>query len=53
MGILSRDMETAALYLTAARAGAQALSLLVAGDCGSAEAEKAYHKAINIALELG
>ncbi|MNW36320.1 Purine nucleoside phosphorylase DeoD-type [compost metagenome] len=53
MGVLLRDMETAALYLTAARAGAQALSLLVAGDYGNAEAEKTYHKAINIALELG
>ncbi|MNW37741.1 Purine nucleoside phosphorylase DeoD-type [compost metagenome] len=53
MGILSLDMETAALYLTAARAGGQALSLLVGGDSGSAEAEKTYHQAIRIALELG
>lgn len=58
MGVLGIEMETAALYMTAARAGKNALSILTVSDCPlknlSLSAEKretGFTKMMEIALE--
>ncbi|RUS47088.1 DeoD-type purine-nucleoside phosphorylase [Cohnella sp. AR92] len=50
MGVLAWEMETAALYMNAARAGGSALSLLVAEQ--NPDASETYSKAIEIALTI-
>ena len=59
MGVLAVEMETAALYLNAARAGKKALSLLTVSDnivtgekLTSEERERSFVKMINLALSL-
>ena len=59
MGVLAVEMETAALYANAARAGKHALSLLTVSDnivtgekLTSEEREKSFVKMINLALTL-
>ncbi len=60
MGILALEMETAALYMTAARFGAQALSILTVSDhvlkeenATAAERETSFTEMMEIALQLG
>ena len=59
MGVLAVEMETAALYMNAARAGKNALSLLTVSDnivtgekLTSEERERSFAKMINLALSL-
>lgn len=59
VGILAEDMETVALYMTAAKAGVQALSILTVSDhlitheeASTEERQTAFTKMMEIALEL-
>ena len=59
MGILAVEMEAAALYMNAARAGANALCILTVSDSlvtheetTSEEREKSFTQMVEIALEL-
>lgn len=59
MGVLAVEMESAALYMNAARAGVNALCILTISDCpfkGEAttamERQTAFTRMMNIALEL-
>lgn len=59
MGILAEDMETAALYMNAAKAGVNALSILTVSDhmitheeATTEERQTAFTKMMDIALEL-
>lgn len=59
MGVLAVEMETAALYMNAARAGKNALSLLTVSDnivtgekLTSEERERSFAKMIHLALSL-
>lgn len=58
MGVLGVEMETAALYMTAAHAGKRALSILTVSDCplknlstSAEEREKSFTTMMEIALE--
>lgn len=60
MGILAVEMETAGLYMNAARAGVNALTMLTISDilgsdeaCTAEERQFAFTKMMEIALELG
>lgn len=59
MGVLAVEMESAALYCNAARAGKQALSLLTISDCplrgdslSAAERETSFTQMMELALRL-
>ena len=59
MGVKAVEMETAALYMTAARSGKSALSILTVSDfigggeqCSAEEREKSFTKMIEIALAI-
>lgn len=59
MGVLAVEMEAAALYMNAAKAGKQALCILTISDClfkeGNATAEQrqnAFTDMMEIALEI-
>ncbi len=59
MGVLCAEMETAGLYMTAARAGKKALSILTISDhiyreesIDAAARQTSFHKMMEIALEL-
>ena len=59
MGVLAVEMETAALYMNAKRAGKKALSICTVsdslcnkGECTSEEREKTFTKMMEIALNL-
>lgn len=60
MGVLAVEMETAGLYMNAARAGVNALTMLTISDilgsdeaCTAEERQFAFTKMMEIALELG
>ena len=59
MGVLAIEMESAALYMNAARSGKKALAICTISDCPLAggeectafEREQTFNKMIEIALE--
>ena len=59
MGVLAVEMESAALYMNAARAGKKALAICTISDCPlsggeectALEREQTFNKMIEIALE--
>lgn len=59
MGVLAVEMETAALYMTAARAGKQALSITTVSDLplkgkstSSEERQKTFTQMMEVALTV-
>ncbi|MBO5983209.1 MAG: purine-nucleoside phosphorylase, partial [Clostridia bacterium] len=60
MGVLAVEMESAALYLNAARAGKKALCictisdhLLTGEELSSEERQNSFHEMMQLALEIG